>query len=154
LTTPKAIPYTQPCLKALLLQDRKERKTVFYDPYMDRQTLVIPGESDMRTSITTILFGISILSILYTIVSSFLQERKARGLRRWGKEQHPNAWNSLPWIVRKIMKADIGLQQIHSAQLIDDAYFKGGYAVVQKYNKHIWLSLLGSLLLLIIVSIL
>jgi len=108
----------------------------------------------MRTSISTILFGISILSILYTIVSSFLQERNARGLRRWVKEQHPSAWNSLPWIVRKIMKADIGLQQIHSARLIDDAYFKEGYAVVQKYNKHIWLSLLSSLILLIIVGIL
>jgi hypothetical protein len=108
----------------------------------------------MRTSISTILFGISILAILYTIVSSFLQERKARGLLRWVKEHYPSTWNALPWIVRKIMRADFGLQQIHRAQLIDNAYFKEGYAVVQKYNKHIWLSLLGSLILLIIIGIL
>ncbi len=84
----------------------------------------------MRTNTSTILFGISILSTAYLIVSSFLQGREARKLRRWVKDQYPSAWNSLPWIVRNIMKADIGLRQIQSAQLIDSPYFKEEYALV------------------------
>lgn len=83
-----------------------------------------------------------------------MQEMKARKLRRWVKERHPGAWNSLSWLVRNIIRADFGLQRIHRAKLIDDAYFEERYADVQKYNKHIWLSLLGSLILLIIVGLL
>ena len=99
-----------------------------------------------------ILFGIAVLSGLFSISCSNLQEIKARKLARLVKEQYPDVWKSLPWIYRRIMKAEFGLRQIHQSQLINDSVFNEGYTAVQKLNRHIWLSLLCSIVLLIIVG--
>jgi hypothetical protein len=114
--------------------------------------LIMVGVNSMGQSIAIVLFGIAVLCGLYSISCSILQEIKARKLARWVKEQYPDAWKSLPWILRTIIRAEVGLRQIQQSQLVNDAVFNEGYAAVQKYNRHVWLSLLSSLVLLIIVG--
>ena len=102
-----------------------------------------------RTS--TLLLMMAGLSVLYSIIFSLLQDCRARKLAQWVKVEYPEAWMSLPWILRKIVKADIGLRRLHRAHVIDSTIFREGYNVLQKYDRHIWLSLFCSLALLLIV---
>ena len=106
----------------------------------------------MWTNISAFLFVIAMLSFLYAMICSHLQERKARKTVRRIKEQHPEVWMKLPWIYRKVLTAEVALLKIWSAQLMDNALLKDDYAEVQKYNWHILLSAFFALGLMILVG--
>ncbi len=89
-----------------------------------------------------LLFGIGVFSVFYSIVCSLIQEARAKRLAGWVKKHHPEAWQSLPWIIRKIAKEDIGLRRIRKTEAIGDPFFSREYPAVKKLDPHIWLSLL------------
>jgi hypothetical protein len=107
----------------------------------------------MPIDIDILLFGIAVLSVSYSIICSFLQERKGKKLLRWVKMQYPEMWKSIPWALRYIVTSDIGLRRIQRAQQIDNAFFNEEYVAIKKYNKHIWLSLFCSGALLLLISL-
>ena len=105
----------------------------------------------MSQRVSTLLFMMAGLSILYSISISLVLDCKAKKLAQRVKANYPETWMSLPWILRKIVKTDIGLRRLHRAQLIDNALFAEEYNALHKYDRHIWLSLFCSLAFLVLV---
>lgn len=115
---------------------------------------VLSGANHMRTNIGAFLLATAVLSLLYAIICSNFQARKAHKIVRRIKEQHPDVWLKLPWIYRKILNSEVALLKIWSAQLMDRTLLKDDYAEVQKYNWHILLSSFFALgLIVLVVSI-
>ena len=98
-------------------------------------TVQRPGTNvDMPTVEITVLLAIAFAAIVYLFISEFKRRRRVVRLVSWVKENHPQDWNSLPWVSRNMIRLS-GLALLFKRQMISDRYFTAEFMAVKPFRK-------------------
>jgi hypothetical protein len=90
-----------------------------------------------------IMFSISVsaVSIVYAYVQHIKKDKRAGSLKQWVRDKYTDAYNSLPWVHRKLLKSEVSLNIINNKKLIDDSDFELMYKELKAFNKKLYISL-------------
>ena len=57
-----------------------------------------------------IMFSITVsaVSIVYAYIQHIKKDNKAGNLEKWVRDKYPDAYNSLTWVERKLLKSEVG----------------------------------------------
>jgi len=67
-----------------------------------------------------IMFSISVstISITYCFIQLIKKNKRAGSLKQWVRDKYPDAYNSLPWVERKLLISEVGLNIINNKSLL------------------------------------
>lgn len=54
------------------------------------------------------LISVSTISITYCFIQMITKNKRAGRIKQWVRDKYPDAYNSLPWVERKLLKCEVG----------------------------------------------
>lgn len=82
-----------------------------------------------------VLTLVATIAGVYAFVCEIREDNRARRMRAWILEHHPDRWRELPWIVQRIAKATIGLRILKRRGLSADPEFAARYAEIMRVER-------------------
>lgn len=82
-----------------------------------------------------VLVSVSAMACLYAFACGIRQDRRAREVRTWFLEHHPDSWRNLPWLCRSLFGAKIALRVLYRRGWSSDPEFAVRYAHVIRLER-------------------
>jgi len=100
-----------------------------------------------------LLMAVAAVAAFWMFIWKTKNERRATRLIKWIWENHPEAWERLPWLYRNVLR-ERGLDEIARRDAIPDPYFRHEYEQFRPSQKYIVAAALiaGTAILLIFVG--
>lgn len=100
-----------------------------------------------------LLMAVAAVAVFWMFIWKTRTERRATRLIKWIWENHPDAWERLPWVYRNVLR-ERGLDEIARRDAIQDPHFLHEYEQFRPPQKYIVIAALiaGAAILLIFVG--
>lgn len=83
-----------------------------------------------------LLLAVATIAVFWMFIWKTKNERRATRLIKWIWENHPQAWQELPWIYRNVLR-ERGLDEVARRGRIDDPYFRFEYDQFRPSQRYI-----------------
>lgn len=100
-----------------------------------------------------LLMAVAVVAVFWMFIWKTKAERRATRMIKWIWENHPEAWQDLPWLYRNVLR-ERGLEEIVRRGAIPDPAFRREYEETRPSQKHMVIAALvaGAAILLIFVG--
>jgi hypothetical protein len=88
----------------------------------------------MASIVIKALLVIAFAACVYLFISEIRRRRRTARLISWVKENHPEEWNTLPWISRNINRLS-GVALLFKRQVISDPHFTAEFMAIKPFRQ-------------------
>lgn len=94
-------------------------------------------ESETEPSrLALVLLGVATIAVFWMFIWKTKSERRATRLIKWVWENYPDAWASLPWAYRNLLR-ERGLFELGRRGAIEDPYFDHELREIRPDRRHV-----------------